>query len=53
MKVCMCVCMYTMQIHMHAPILTKLGTGKLWAQGQVFSPLGVLHVRVRGRGGRK
>ena len=27
---CVCVCVYAIQIHMRAPISTKLGTGHLW-----------------------
>ena len=53
MKICVCVCMFSMHVLMRAPIWTKLGTGNLWDQGQVFSPSGVPQVRVRGHGGRQ
>ena len=36
-SVCLSVCVYTIQIHMRAPISTKLGTVKFWDQGQVFN----------------
>ena len=52
-SVSVCVCMFTMHGHMRAPILTKLGTVKFWAQGQVFNASGIPQVHVLAHDGRK
>ena len=52
-SVLVCVCMFSIEIYMHAPIATKLGIGVDRVQEQVFNALGVPQVHVLGHGGQK